>query len=345
MNVTTNSTQETVDGSYVHPIPSVFRVIFTSFVTFAIIVSNIINLTCMRHLKQLPKTSRLCLLNLSCADIMVGLFACLPSIYPSCIDKWPYSIDFCQVSGMFHGVSVTVSIWSLGLVSIDRHLAITRPYRYGQLVTPCRLYIVFGGLWLGASITFMTPILQSLPESYYKYSHAENMCAMYWIDNFWYCLITGIYIPIFSGLILMSTSCHIAKIARNQVRRIQNLEVIEHEGKVSKSDMRAIRVLGTTAIAYFLSWGTYTAVAVVSSGDVRVPDVISWIATWIANCNSFMNVIIYSYVNRMYRKMVWRLLVSVISCKIRMLTTEGIRRIGDDISDEMSNNREMVEIG
>ena len=68
-------------------------------------------------------------------------------------------------------------------------------------------------------------------------------------------------------------------------------------------DMRVFKVLGFTTIFYFLAWTPYITIVLITS---FMPDLIQsismrFIIIWLANSNSFMNVIIYSVTYSSFR--------------------------------------------
>ncbi|ELT87464.1 hypothetical protein CAPTEDRAFT_86905, partial [Capitella teleta] len=105
--------------------------------------------------RHIAMATRAFLINLSVSDLCVGIIACAPSSYPAWTGRWPYGDIWCQISGIVHGSSVTVSIWSISLVSIDRFCAVTWPMRYNTMVTRCRCAMIIAGLWLCASVSFL----------------------------------------------------------------------------------------------------------------------------------------------------------------------------------------------
>ena len=46
----------------------------------------------------------------------MGVVACAPAMYPDCTGVWPYQDVWCQISGIVHGTSVSISIWSISMV-------------------------------------------------------------------------------------------------------------------------------------------------------------------------------------------------------------------------------------
>ena len=323
---------EWTDGSpFANSIPVVLRTIVITFIALAIIFSNIINLVVLRQTKELPQISRTCLMNLGCADMAVGVIVALPCIVPAATGRWPYGRVWCQIAGIVHGMSCAVSIWSLAFVSIDRYLAVTRPLHYVNIMTTQRCYVILGLLWSAAFISFISPILAEHLRGYYYYrfSAKEVICGLYWGQTPTFCLATAAYIPILSGVILVVTSTRIAMIARQQSRRIAAMGMGQKQAEeVSKNDMKAIRVLGMTSAAYFVAWGPYTTVAILSTfviGD-GMPDWVPFLFTWVANANSFTNVVIYSVINSSFRKNAKRLLKKFFTCHCKDITR--VQRVG-----------------
>jgi len=90
-------------------------------ISSGIILSNIINLIVLVSASAaMPWATRLFLINLSSSDLLVGLIACAPAVLPAATDRWTYGDVWCQISGIAHGTSVTVSIWSISMIGLHR---------------------------------------------------------------------------------------------------------------------------------------------------------------------------------------------------------------------------------
>lgn len=124
----TNSSYD--DEEFEHVISLVPRTVLIGVIGILIVLANILGISVLRITTEIPHIPRICLINLGVADLLVGIIACLPSLAPSILEKWPYGNIWCQISGISHGVSITVSIWSILLVSIDRYFAIVHALRY-----------------------------------------------------------------------------------------------------------------------------------------------------------------------------------------------------------------------
>ncbi|KAI0211199.1 hypothetical protein LSAT2_003994 [Lamellibrachia satsuma] len=187
-----------------NPVNPILRTLIVVSVSTMITFGNVLNVRILRMTKQIPTISRMCLLNLSCSDLIVGVVACAPCVYPAATGRWPFGVIWCQTAGIIHGMSVTVSIWSLALVSVDRYVAVVYPLRYYVYVTEQRCGRVLATMWLVAFITYAAP-LPFYRFVYYEYSVSEVMCGLHWADP-WFCIVTGLFVPVLSGGVLAFTA-------------------------------------------------------------------------------------------------------------------------------------------
>jgi len=100
---------------------SVLQTTVIAVISSGIILSNIVNLIVLASASDaMPWATRLFLINLSSSDLLVGLVACAPAVLPAATSRWSYGDVWCQVSGVAHGTSCTVSIWSISMVGLHR---------------------------------------------------------------------------------------------------------------------------------------------------------------------------------------------------------------------------------
>ncbi|XP_046333939.1 alpha-1A adrenergic receptor-like [Haliotis rufescens] len=276
-------------------------------VSFFVITSNILNISILRRTRTIPHISKLCLTNLSIADLSVGLVTCAPCVVSAVLGYWPYGDVWCQIAGVTHGTSVTVSIWSLSIVSIDRYIALMKPLHYPSLVTTRRCYVGLVSCWVLAIATFSSVILTKPDFIYYRFNFNEGMCGLYW-EYPLFCIITGMAIPCLSGSIILFTTVSI-------VVRIKTSEFVTAGSSISRQrtrrDVKAVKILSITAGMFFMCWGPYSASVIMSAFDpsIHIPKELQFTFLWLANSNSFMNVIIYSAVYEAFRHEVKVILV------------------------------------
>ena len=292
------------------------KIAVVSTVSVLIVLSNVTNIYVLSGKCHIPKISKIFLLNLSVSDLFVGLISCIPTIVPSVTGTWPYGAAWCQIAGIVHGTSVTISIWSISMISIDRYLAICKPMMYTSWRSSRKAYGVIVCLWALAIATFFSPLPTKHDFVYYHYSTDENICGLYW-EYKWFCVITAVYIPVLSGGILIFTN---VKIMKTILYRKQNLDKINCRSSMPRRGMNAVKMLIMTSSIYFLAWGPYvTEVVLISFVDsIRVPGIVRFTTMWLANSNSFMNVIIFSFVYRSFRHEVKLMFTKCLCCCLRL---------------------------
>jgi len=309
------------------------KLICITVVSLLIIACNVINLFIVSKTQHIPRITRICLLNLSFSDLLVGLVSCLPCSVIVGLGRWPYGAAWCQIAGIVHGSSVTISILSLSLVSIDRFLAIRKPLKYRYILTVKRTYVIIFGLWLCAICTFASPLPTKTSFIYYQYSTDELICGLYW-EYKWFCIITAIYIPLASGTILISTNVSVMMKVISSSRRHNRMA--ENYSNVRYNDIRAVKMLIAASVVYFILWGPYVIqVVIISLFDIDdIPGNVRFVTMWLANSNSFTNVFVYSFMYRSFRKDVKMFLSSLICCKHDICPSD--REVQESLSAERS---------
>jgi len=256
----------------------------------------------------------------------------------------------------------TLLTYLLVWVDCRRYVATELPLRYRKLVVETsRCYFIVAGLWTGALVTFIAPLVTKPDWIYYRYNEDQKMCGLHWarrrpvadrgrrtdegdggstVDGglHWeypsYCVITGLYIPILSGVILLFTSLRIRATLRRRRSvqfRLRNTAAsrtaindnVSPQSATSPSrwqsydtgSRRTLKIIKYTSIAYFISWSPYVALVMIQSfvGSFKPPSAVAFTALWLANANSAVNVFIYSSTNRQFRRQCV-LLVSRLCC-------------------------------
>ncbi|XP_060066118.1 trace amine-associated receptor 1-like [Ylistrum balloti] len=291
------------------------KIFFVALISVMIIMTNCLNICIVSKTKQLPRITRICFLNMSCSDLLVGLVSCFPCIVVVAVGEWPYGPVWCQIAGIMHGSSVTISIWSLSLVSIDRYLAIKKPLRYRSLLTVKRTYIIVFCLWVVALATFFLPLPTKDSFLYYQFSQEEMICGLYW-EYKWFCVVTAVYIPVLSGTILIFTNVSVMRKVISVARR--NSHQSKNYSAARTNDIKAVKLLIVTSTIYFIVWGPYVLEVVsISLFDITtIPPSVKFTTMWLANSNSFTNVFVYSFMYKSFRERVKLLAYPLLPCSI-----------------------------
>ena len=282
----------------------ILKTIIVVIITLLIISTNFINLIVLYRMHQLPRVARMFLLNLSFSDLLLGIIACGPAMYTTAKDVWPFGDFWCQFAGVIHGVSITISIWSIAVIGVDRYIAVTKPFIYATLRASAKFYVILVVQWFAAIVTFLIPNFTKHSFSYYKYNHATSMCGLYW-EYKAFCVVTGVYIPILSGSILIFTSIQITrKLKENSLKHVS-----KQRRTRTSTTRQTLRILLATGAIYFSCWFPYVMIVYIEAfSGLRTADWVHFVVLWLANSNSMMNVFIYSTTNPAFRKTLFDLL-------------------------------------
>ena len=124
--------------------------VFNNFLTYKVIILNIVTIHAIRKTSPLPKTLKTLLLSLAVSDVGVGLL--VPPFYTSILVKWlQNNIPSCNTLKVFMMITELFSFASLlGVmaITVDRFLAIQLHLRYQELVTHKRVVAVVISVWL-----------------------------------------------------------------------------------------------------------------------------------------------------------------------------------------------------
>ncbi|KAL3103890.1 hypothetical protein niasHT_022405 [Heterodera trifolii] len=124
----------------------------------------------VRKLKAQP--ANLLLVSLAVADFCVGLFV-MPLAAVYLLDnKWPFGPFICRFWVTADLTLCTASILNLCMISVDRHLAVTRALRYSAIRTRRRICAYIGVVWIGALL------VSAVPLAFLPFWGHENVCQV-----------------------------------------------------------------------------------------------------------------------------------------------------------------------
>ena len=294
-----------IHAFHLHHTPEVIalRSILLFLIVIFIILSNIINIHILRKSHDVQVFTRMLLINLSVAGLINGIFVCLPGFLASVMNNWPLGEIYCQISSVLNGSSCTVTIWCLAAISLDRYVAIHYPIFYRNSNKFRAALITTGVSWFLAVLFFLLPLIRKLDD--YNYSPDLLICSLLRNSGIFF-IVTGFFIYILSGIILFFSSFNvIMKLRKSSINQIDRKKCLE-----KNRNAKAMRLLIISSVSYFISWGPFTVADFLVSFNLieKIPAHMDFVITWLANSNSFMNVLIYSGSSKQFLLRLKRLL-------------------------------------
>ncbi|XP_048836083.1 neuropeptide Y receptor Y8b isoform X2 [Brienomyrus brachyistius] len=123
-----------------------------------VIAVGLIGNTCLVFIisrqKEMRNVTNIFIANLSCSDILMCI-VCLPvTVIYTLMDRWILGEALCKVTPFVQCMSVTVSIFSMVLIALERHQLIIHPTGWKPVV---------GHSYLAVAVTWMVACFMSLP--------------------------------------------------------------------------------------------------------------------------------------------------------------------------------------
>ncbi|OTF76849.1 neuropeptide FF receptor 1-like protein, partial [Euroglyphus maynei] len=124
-NTNTNETSlEALDEYY-----QIFLIILYSFTACFAFISNLLTIIVIWKGKRCSRDLRKFLINLSVADLLMAIFT-IPFTYTNyMLGRWIFFPSLCSIVNFAQLTTITVSIYTLIAIAIDRYMAIVHPLK------------------------------------------------------------------------------------------------------------------------------------------------------------------------------------------------------------------------
>lgn len=176
-----------------------------------------------------------------------------------------------------------------------------------------RVKIVICFTWFITLVSFTVPIFFSKNYEYYLYLKAQYMCPCQ-IRYLWFAVATYPYMPFLSGTIMILSSIGIIrKLKENKKLSEDNAQ---HKAKLARNN-KAVKLILITAVAFAVAFFPFQCLVVIefmTKEKLKYPSFIDFIVIWLANINSFANVIVYLCVYSSFRVNSKKILVQFFTC-------------------------------
>ena len=149
------------------------KTVFVSFFTILSIVENFCVLYAIKRFKTLRTAPNYFIASLSLADVLYAIFGS-PSMIATTISKgWVLGDFYCNVIGIINTLSCTASITTLVAISVNRYIAVSRPFRIIRIYTFRNTILIIIMIWF-ASLLFSAPPL----FGWSNFTPGSNFCVI-----------------------------------------------------------------------------------------------------------------------------------------------------------------------
>ncbi|RUS80725.1 hypothetical protein EGW08_011511, partial [Elysia chlorotica] len=128
-------------------------------VLLMVLVGNCLVVAAVATSRKLRTVTNVFIVNLACADLLLGVFVLPFSAVLEVKDQWVFGNIWCQVWLAVDVWLCTASILNLCCISLDRYLAITRPIRYPGLMSARRAKTLVACVWIFSFLICCPPLV------------------------------------------------------------------------------------------------------------------------------------------------------------------------------------------
>ncbi|CAH1777658.1 unnamed protein product [Owenia fusiformis] len=292
------------EGGIIHLEPDIPVSIVLTLTSIVTILANIYIIIVIVKTKSLHTPAGYMMISLACTDFMVGWSHNVPLWYSDANGVMGHKWFVCQFSSVLSCVCCVCSIYTLGLLSLDKYLAITRPLRYDDFVTIPRCVILIIGVWVFSIIIWIPPLFDLPRSGDYYFEEAARVCYFDTTTSPYYTLFIVVGVFVLVSTVIGFCYFKILKISLAQSKRMAETLSSDGDGpKISKTNKKAIRTLLTIVSAFYIAWTPYCTERVIRGfvGEYVTPDWFLMASSTLAVSNSYFNAFIFTLTNRKFR--------------------------------------------
>lgn len=259
--------------------------------------------------RRLRTITNIYVLSLAVIDIMASIFVFPFLAVASGLRRWPFSFNICQFSGFITYFWGTMSVNIMALTALNRYICIVKPHLYPTLFTRKK---TLSSILLVFPVT-LTPCLTAT---------LVTPISFQWDFSYLVCEVTGMEIRagVSKGsvgfvLCLMSSIIFCYGNVYHSIRRHNHavnpsLQETTSQGTVSAHEIQASRVLLVAVIGFGVCWIPVTVTRTLNRYmHSPLPSVWLSLSSLSAFLSSWINPIIYGFMNRTMRKDFLKLLL------------------------------------
>ncbi|XP_041654687.1 orexin receptor type 2-like [Cheilinus undulatus] len=324
----TNATNITFSPYYQHSVIVAASIILVySFNFLLCMVGNILVCLIVLVNRRMRTVTNLFIFNLAISDLLVGIFCIPTTLMDNLITGWPFSNTVCKMRGFVQGVSVSVSVFTLVAIAVERFRCIVYPQQPKTTVRVAKAAIVL--IWVLAMM-IMCPAavaltVKKVPFHYNNdfnnalplYTCYEDFSKPRMRKDYIVILFVYIYMVPLTAIILMYGIIGVKLytfVAANREPQLANApdQVGGRRGRqhlTLRKKIRVIKMNAMVALLFMLSWFPFWTLMMMAVCDGLGKDKLDLVnsylfpfAYWLAYANSSIHPIIYCYFKKGFKK-------------------------------------------
>ncbi|XP_071107735.1 QRFP-like peptide receptor [Haliotis cracherodii] len=293
------------------------KILFYVFAMLLDVVGNSIVILIIVLNRKMRTTTNVLILNLAVSDLMVAAFCMWVHVGYQIAPEWPFGDFVCKGNTFFQVLSVTSSVLTLTVISVERFMAIVFPFRakWSSLVTGLVIVLTWcvstmiasPHLWIRQQFKWQwKDRLEIWCEEVWPKIYKNEECETYQPGKLIYYSVEGVvmyFVPI--AVMIGAYSVIAIKLC---LRKAPGTLIGSTATAQERSKRKVIKMLVAVLVVFVLCW---TPQQFMLLWDVFRPkgkkieayvDDIKYAAVYVAYLNSSLNPVLYGGFNENFRK-------------------------------------------
>lgn len=163
---------------------------------------------------------------LAVTDLFYAVFGCTSIVITTIAKEWLLGYHYCNFIGLTNAWFCTVSIWTLIAISINRYIALLKPFRVDKIFTAKRTVLIITGIWLLAFLFSVPPLF-----GWSKFIAGTNYCTLDASKNKSYAIILIFSNYVIPGIVLPYIYLKMHKIIGTQTNLRKTMKNVTRSDK------------------------------------------------------------------------------------------------------------------
>ena len=277
-----------------------FEVSLAILMGLSVMFSNLLVVFVINKDSRLHNVTNMLINNLALTDITMATISMPFWIVCLYTGSWIFSQKLCQIAGSVLTILAYTSIFTMGLIAINRYLQVVKPILYRKVFPgkrAARLYCVL--VWLVATVIAI-PFLGGWVGV--SYNIRASICTAE--SSVYRSLIVGTFI---TGIMMTIFYCYF-KIYKAVKESTENLNSHDQENGVSTinnsrhfdvTDINILKTCFTVACAFFITW---SPISFFAARRTDLPQKVYTASTYLMFSSSLLNPFIYGIMNPRFKQ-------------------------------------------
>ena len=250
----------------------------------------------------LHKSCNILIINLLVCDILTSLNLFFDSSFLLRLEQYDHSYSLCALKETGFLFTLSLSVLSMLLVTMEKLIIFNFPFRYTELLTSRRITFLLVVSWTYSIFVACYPLLEDSRAVKVSVDNQGNReCYIVYSMTFqWYVVLVNCLLPI---LLILLTNCLVFRIATRSMRSLPSHS--SAGGRSKLINWRAARTTMAVTSNESLCWLVFilTAISNTWCGQCHSREV-TWLVYALNSTSVVTNPLIYSLLNRQIRKII-----------------------------------------